>query len=68
LNCSGHTFIDRALYLPKAWTEDEARLVEGHAPERTSLATKPCLALNMIVRAAAAPLAWVAADSAYGAS
>jgi SRSO17 transposase len=28
----GHAFIDRALYLPKAWTSDHARLKATHVP------------------------------------
>jgi SRSO17 transposase len=64
----GHTFIDRALYLPKAWTDDPARLAAAHVPPGTPFATKPRLALAMIERAIAAgmPFAWVAADSVYG--
>jgi len=64
----GHAFIDRALYLPKAWTDDRARLAAAHVPEDTGFATKPALAVSMIKRAVAAkmPFAWVAADSVYG--
>jgi SRSO17 transposase len=64
----GHAFIDRALYMPKAWTDDPARMKAAHAPEKTAFATKPALAIAMIERAiaAAAPFAWVAADSVYG--
>lgn len=64
----GHAFIDRALYLPKAWTDDPARMAAAHVPETTAFATKPGLALQMIHRAIAAdaPFAWVAADSVYG--
>ena len=64
----GHAFIDRVLYLPKAWTEDAARLKAAHVPPDTKFATKPQLALAMIERALAAkvPFAWVAADSVYG--
>ena len=64
----GHAFIDRALYLPKAWTDDPARMKSAHVPEKTAFATKPVLALAMIERAiaAAAPFAFVAADSVYG--
>ena len=29
----GHTFIDRALYLPKAWTDDLERRTRTHVPE-----------------------------------
>ena len=64
----GHAFIDRALYLPKSWTDDATRLVAAHVPRETAFATKPRLALAMIERAIAAdvPFAWVAADSVYG--
>jgi SRSO17 transposase len=64
----GHAFIDRALYLPKAWTSDAVRMAGSHVPATTSFATKPTLALGMITRAieAGVPFAWVAADSVYG--
>src|SRR5947209_8416428 len=64
----GHAFIDRALYLPKAWTDGPARLAAAHVPPGTAFATKPRLALAMLERAIAAkvPFAWVAADSVYG--
>jgi SRSO17 transposase len=64
----GHAFIDRALYLPKAWTEDPDRLAAAHVPSGTRFATKPRLARTMIARALAAdvPFAWVTADSVYG--
>ncbi|MGU3330896.1 IS701 family transposase, partial [Methylobacterium mesophilicum] len=64
----GHAFIDRALYLPKTWTSDPARLAAAHVPEGTSFSTKPELALAMIERAivAGVPFSWVAADTVYG--
>ena len=64
----GHALIDRALYLPKAWASDPARLAATHVPTGTMFATKPALAVQMIERAIAAqvPFAWVAADSVYG--
>lgn len=64
----GHAFIDRALYLPKAWTDDPARMTATHVPDETGFATKPHLAVRMIERAIAAnvPFGWVAADSVYG--
>jgi len=66
----GHAFIDRALYLPKAWTSDLARMQAAHVPDTTSFATKPALASAMIDRAidTGVPFAWVAADSVYGVS
>ena len=64
----GHAFIDRALYLPKAWTDDAGRMTRAHVPDKTSFATKPALALAMIERALASnvPFSFVAADSVYG--
>ena len=64
----GHAFVDRALYLPKAWAGDPARMVKAHVPVETCFATKPALAVQMIDRAIAAyvPFSWVAADSVYG--
>ena len=64
----GHAFIDRALYLPRSWTDDPVRLAKAHVPDNVGFATKPALALSMIERAMAAdvPFSWVAADSVYG--
>src|SRR3954467_4688089 len=64
----GHAFIDRQLYLPKAWTGDPARMTAAHGPAGITFATKPHLALGMVARAIAAgvPFAWVTADSVYG--
>ena len=64
----GHGFIDRALYLPQAWTSDPARMAGAHVPPDTFFATKPALALAMIDRArdAGVPFAWVTADTVYG--
>ena len=64
----GHAFIDRALYLPKAWADDHVRRAAAHIPDAVEFATKPRLGLAMIERAiaAAVPFAWVAADTVYG--
>src|SRR4051812_20352712 len=40
----GHGFIDRALYLPQAWTSDPARMAGAHVPPDTLFATKPAFA------------------------
>lgn len=68
VSARGHAFIDRALYLPKSWTCDPARLAASHAPEAATFATKPALAVQMIQSALAAgvPFSWVAADAVYG--
>lgn len=65
--CHGHAFIDRALYLPKEWTDDPDRLVSTYVPSDTGFATKPKLATRMIARAitASVPFRWVAGDTVY---
>ena len=64
----GHAFIDRALYLPQAWTDDPKRMTAAHVPGDVSFAKKPQIARRMIARAIAAkvPFSFVAADSVYG--
>ncbi len=64
----GHAFVDRALYLPKAWADNPARLQATNVPDEIGFSTKPQLATKMIERAIAAhvPFAWVAADTVYG--
>jgi SRSO17 transposase len=64
----GAAFIDRALYLPKAWAVEETRRREAGIPENISFATKPELARVMIRQAlrAGVPARWVTADEVYG--
>jgi SRSO17 transposase len=66
----GHALIDRALYLPKSWTEDDQRCADAGIPQKKrGFATKPTLARELITRAVAAdvPAGWVAGDEVYGA-
>jgi len=64
----GHAFIDRALYVPKSWTDDPGRLKATYVPDDVVFATKPQLAARMIDRAIATsvPFRWVAGDTVYG--
>jgi len=64
----GHTFLDRALYLPQEWADDPERRKQACVPEEIGFATKPQLAQAMLTRAldAGVPAAWVTADSVYG--
>jgi hypothetical protein len=39
----GHAFIDRALYLPRAWVVAPCRMEAAHVPKKTGFATKPAL-------------------------
>ena len=64
----GHVMLDRELYLPKEWTNDDARCKGAGMPAERLFATKPQLAQQMLQRAfdAGVPAAWVAGDSVYG--
>jgi SRSO17 transposase len=64
----GRAFIDRELYLPKAWAEDRARCGAARVPEQVRFQTKPELARVLLERAldAGVPAAWVTADEVYG--
>jgi SRSO17 transposase len=65
---TGHAVVDRALYLPRSWTDDPARCRAVGVPEQVGFATKPELARAMICRAlyAGVPAAWVTGDEVYG--
>jgi SRSO17 transposase len=60
--------IDRELYLPRSWREDEGRCAAAGIPGELEFATKPALAQKMVERAikAGLPFAWFTADEAYG--
>jgi SRSO17 transposase len=64
----GHALIDRALYLPRSWTDDRARCAAAGIPDTVPFQTKPAQARAMIQRAVAAavPARWVTADCIYG--
>jgi SRSO17 transposase len=66
----GAAFLDRALYLPKRWTNDPDRRAEAGVPEGIVFRNKIELAEEMLERAfaAAVPARWVVADSFYGRS
>ncbi|WP_425574182.1 IS701 family transposase [Streptomyces hebeiensis] len=64
----GRTLIDRALYLPKPWTDDRERCREARIGDEVEFATKAQLARAMVRRAVddGIPFHWVTADAGYG--
>ena len=65
---AGRTFIDRELYLPKAWIAAPDRCAAAGSGRDVEFSTKPELALALLTRAldAGVPAGWVAADEIYG--
>ena len=64
----GWAFIDRALYLPEEWAEDEVRRRQAGVPQEITFATKGELAREMLERAfgAGVPAAWASSGGSYG--
>ncbi len=64
----GTALLDRALYLPKEWTDDPERCKKAGIPEGTAFATKAQQARQMLARAfkAGGPAAWVTGDEVHG--
>jgi SRSO17 transposase len=64
----GRTFLDRELYVPQSWAEDQQRRAEAGIPPEVKFATKPTLGRRMIERAqqAGVPFRWVTGDEVYG--
>ena len=65
---SGHAAVDVRLYLPKSWTDDQARCTVAGVPEHVGFATKPELAGDMIEAALDAGIGadFAVGDEAYG--
>jgi SRSO17 transposase len=65
---TGHTLLDRELYLPKSWTSDPERCRQADVPAGVRFATKPALAMRMLWRTldGGVKAEWVLGDSVYG--
>ena len=64
----GSALIDRELYVPLDWCEDQQRCQDADIPTPACFQTKPELAVRMLERICSAqvPFSWVVADSVYG--
>lgn len=64
----GRTFLDRELYLPREWADDQGRRKGAGVPKKVEFATKLILARRMIERAqqGGVPFKWVTGDSVCG--
>src|SRR6266699_1357868 len=64
----GRALVDRELYLPTKWAQDQERRGQAHVPAEVTFATKPTLAQRMLERAvdAGVPARWVTGDEVYG--
>jgi SRSO17 transposase len=64
----GHARLDRALYLPAAWTDDRERCRRAGIPAGHACETKPALARRMLERTRTAGVvgAWITGASVYG--
>lgn len=68
----GHTLLDRRLYLPREWVQDEAyaeRRLKCGVPEEITFQTKPALLLEMVKAvhgAGTLPFRWLTCDEAFG--
>src|SRR5205807_319505 len=64
----GFAFLDRELYLPEVWAQDQERCEAASVPEDVVFATKPALAKKMLERTflAGVSASFVTADEVYG--
>ena len=64
----GRALLDRELYLPQVWADDQDRRREAGVPEDEVFRTKPQLGQLMLGRAleAGVPFAWFTGDEVYG--
>lgn len=68
VSSKGSAFIDRELYLPKTWVDDQDKRRQASVPEDIKFQTKIQLARTMLSRSikASIPFEWVTADAVYG--
>ena len=67
-SAKGHTLIDRRLFLPADWAEDNERREGAGVPQSVAFCAKPELGLEMVQSAIThqIPFRWVGGDCVYG--
>jgi SRSO17 transposase len=69
VTAQGHALVDKALYLPREWTDDRQRCRAAGLPEEIGYQSKAALGLALLRRARQAghlTAQWVTGDSGYG--
>ena len=69
VSARGHALVDKALYLPKQWTDDRPRCRAAGVPEALGYQSKAELGLDLLRRARQGgrlTAEWVTGDSGYG--
>jgi SRSO17 transposase len=69
VSARGHALVDKALYLPPAWTDDRPRCRVAGVPEAVGYQSKADLGLALLRRARQAghlTATWVTGDAGYG--
>lgn len=67
VTAAGYAPLDRQLYLPKEWADDEQRRQDGHVPEDIVFQESWRLGLDLIDRSTRElPFGWVAGDDEFG--
>jgi SRSO17 transposase len=64
----GQALVDRRLYLPRSWAEDDDRRTQGHVPAGVAFQTKLDIGLDLIQRCQELPHGWVLGDDEFGRS
>ena len=69
VTAQGHALVDKALYLPREWTDDRQRCRAAGLPEEIGYQSKAALGLALLRRVRQAghlTAQWVTGDSGYG--
>lgn len=67
VSAKGQALVDRQLYLPESWAEDQQKRNKTHVPESVEFQESWRIGLNLIDRSGGdLPFAWIAGDDEFG--